>query len=352
MRENKDVVRFMKTKPRVIIAWSAIFLFFFLTYWAGWLISFIHALLLTLCLILASEIEARYIIRLLKKKTIYLFYLINFLLVVVMSILTVYVETLMLLMTKDLNVPDLSNIKLMLVPLLIRMVLYTATIAITVISKLQVKEKENQRIKNELRSEKLDMELRFLKSQIAPHFLFNALNNIYSLVYTHDEKAPRSILELSEMLRYVMVDCQVDMIPLEKELKYINSYIDFQRMSMENNSNVIFEKNIKDNNFKIPPMIIQPLVENSFKHSRLANDQSGFVHFYMLQDNDNLVFIARNSVKGVSSSLVDTNKKEQNGIGLNNVRKRLELYYGDNYFFDARLDDNCYVTTIKIGTKS
>ena len=89
------------------------------------------------------------------------------------------------------------------------------------------------------------MELRFLKSQMTPHFLFNALNNIYSLVYIKDENAPKSILKLSDMLRYVMVDCQVDLISLEKEIKYIDAYIDFHQMSMETNSNVIFDKKIK-----------------------------------------------------------------------------------------------------------
>lgn len=355
MKEDRIFMKLKNIKLRVLVAWSAIFLFFYLTFWAGWVISFVHALLLTLCMVLASEIEARYVIKLLQKKTVYLFYLVNSLFVIGMSIMTVYLESLILMLASnyyDIDMPELSDDKMLFLPLLIRLILYIATVAITVISTLQVKEKENLRIRNELRSEKLDMELRFLKSQITPHFLFNALNNIYSLVYTNDEKAPRSVLELSEMLRYVMVDCQVDTISLEKELKYIDSYIDFQQMGMENKSNVIFEKNIKDSNFKIPPMIIQPLVENSFKHSRLANDPSGFAHFYMDQENDKLIFIARNSVKGVSLSLIDPNKKEHGRIGLNNVKKRLELYYGDNYYFDTKLEDNSYVATIKIGYRS
>ena len=234
---------------------------------------------------------------------------------------------------------------------MIRFVLYTATIAISVISVLQRKEEENKRIKNELKSEKLDMELRLLKSQMTPHFLFNALNNIYSMVYTKDDNAPQSVLKLSDMLRYVMVDCQVDMISLEKEIKYIDAFIDFQKMSMENKSNVIFEKNIDNKDFKIPPMILQPLVENSFKHSRLVSDSNGFVHFYLIQENNDLIFIARNSIKGMSLSVADPNKKTQQGIGLENVKKRLGLYYGDNYSFEAQQEDNKYVVTIKIGDK-
>lgn len=271
-----------------------------------------------------------------------------------MASLTTYLESYMLMiMSKHLSIsmPQLDGLKMFFIPFLIRVVLFTAAVGISVITILQRAEKDNQKIKDDLKSEKLDMELRFLKSQITPHFLFNALNNIYSLVYIKDENAPQSVLKLSDMLRYVMVDCQVDHISLDKEVKYIDAFIDFQQMSMENKSNVIFEKNIGNNEFKIPPMILQPLVENSFKHSRLVNDPNGFVHFYLLQDNNDLIFIARNSIKGMSVSIADPNKKQQSGIGLDNVKKRLDLYYGNNYSFKAQQEDNSYVVTIKIGDK-
>ena len=153
------------------------------------------------------------------------------------------------------------------------------------------------------------------------------------------------------MLRYVMVDCQVDLISIEKEIKYMDAFIGFQQMSMENKSNVIFEKKIDNKDFKIPPMILQPLVENSFKHSRLVSDPNGFVHFYLIQENNSLIFKARNSIKGMGLSVVDANKKTHSGIGVENVRKRLELYYGNNYSFDTKQDDNEYEVTIKIGDK-
>ena len=120
----------------------------------------------------------------------------------------------LIIMSKHFSIstPQLDGAKFFIFPLLIRMVLFTATVAISVISAMQRTERENQRVTNELKSEKLDMELRLLKSQMTPHFLFNALNNIYSLVYTKDENAPQSVLKLSDMMRYVMVDCQGDEI--------------------------------------------------------------------------------------------------------------------------------------------
>ncbi len=353
--EKENVIEILKKNIRPIIAWITVFLFFFLSFWANWVLSFAHALLVTVCLLFTSDIESKYVVKFLLKGNAFLFYLINIFIVITMSMLTTYMESFMLtIMSKHISlaeIPQLDGLKAFFIPTLIRIVIYTATVAITVISVLQRTEKENQRIKNELRSEKLDMELRFLKSQMTPHFLFNALNNIYSLVYIKDEKAPQSVLKLSDMLRYVMVDCQVDLIPLEKEIKYIDAYIDFHQMSMENKSNVIFDKSIDNKEFKIPPMILQPLVENSFKHSRLVNDPNGYVHFYIIQENNNLIFIARNSINGLSLSLVDSGKKHQAGIGLTNVKKRLELYYGNNYSFETKQEDNSYVVTIKIGDR-
>ena len=351
----KVLIEQIKENKRSIIAWGTVFLFFFLSFWANWFISLAHALLVVICLLFTSYIEKKYVVKYLQKGSIFLFYLINILFVIFMSGLTTYLESFMLtIMSKHISlaeIPQLDGAKAFIIPLLIRIVIYIITIAISVISVMQHAEEENQRIKNEIKSEKLDMELRFLKSQMTPHFLFNALNNIYSLVYIKDEKAPQSVLKLSDMLRYVMVDCQVDLISIEKEVKYIDAYIDFHRMSMENKSNLIFDKKIQNPNFKIPPMILQPLVENSFKHSRLDNDPNGYVHFYIIQENNDLIFIARNSINALSFSLVDPNKKQQAGIGLTNVKKRLELYYGKNYSFDVKHVDNSYVVTIKIGDK-
>ena len=352
MTSDYKILKFIKENNKVIIAWIVVFLFFFLSFWAGWLVSLSHAFLLTVCLLFASNVESRYFVKLLQKGNLFLFYTINIFFVILMSAVTTYLESFMfIIMSKylSISIAQLDGAKELIFPFLIRLVLFTAAMSISVISVLQRTERENQRMKNEIKSEKLDMELRFLKSQITPHFLFNALNNIYSLVYIKDEKAPQSVLKLSDMLRYVMVDCQVDLISLEKEIKYIDAYIDFQQMSMENNSNVIFEKNITNKNFMIPPMILQPLVENSFKHSRLVNDPNGFVHFYIVQESNDLIFIARNSIKPTSISIVDNNKKEKAGIGLTNVEKRLELYYGNKYSFETKLEDNSYVATIKIG---
>ncbi|MCK5702992.1 MAG: histidine kinase, partial [Cyclobacteriaceae bacterium] len=118
----------------------------------------------------------------------------------------------------------------------------------------------------DLKSENLNSELKFLRSQINPHFLFNALNNIYSLSLIKSEKTPDVILKLSDMLRYIIYDCNGDRVPLGKEINYIKNYIDLQKLKDDQMTNI--EVNFEDTDLKcmIAPMILIPFIENSFKH--------------------------------------------------------------------------------------
>ena len=223
-------------------------------------------------------------------------------------------------------------------------VLLVGTFSVSTISFLLSRTKDAFKMTNDLRNEKLDMELRYLKAQINPHFLFNALNNIYSMSYTDDPNAPEAILKLSEMLRYVMDECQTDKISISKEVKYIESYIDFQRMRVEDLSNVEFTHNILNPEFKITPMIFQPLVENAFKHSRVENNKDGYVKFFLQQNEKELIFITENT----RAACFNPKIKDRSGIGIDNVKKRLDLAYGDKYVFDVEENEKFYRATIKI----
>ena len=223
-------------------------------------------------------------------------------------------------------------------------VLLIGTFSISTISFLLSRTKAAYKISDNLRNEKLDMELRYLKAQINPHFLFNALNNIYSLSYTNDSNAPEAILKLSEMLRYVTDECQSDKISISKEVKYIESYIDFQKMRVESLPNVEFIHNIMNPEFKVTPMIFQPLVENAFKHSRVENNKDGYVKFYLHQNDKELVFISENT----RAACFAKKTNDRSGIGVDNVRKRLDLAYGNKYIFDIEDNEKYYRSTIKI----
>ncbi|MDD3105429.1 MAG: histidine kinase, partial [Bacteroidales bacterium] len=111
--------------------------------------------------------------------------------------------------------------------------------------------------------EKQEMELALLKSQMNPHFVFNALSVLYSLSYTGDEKAPDMIMKLADMLRYITDECQADKVPLTQEIKYIENYLDFQRIRFGEINNLSFTYSPDETSGEIPPMILQPFVENA-----------------------------------------------------------------------------------------
>ncbi len=236
------------------------------------------------------------------------------------------------------------------VAFMVRLIWFISTYAIVLIFYYQRKENAEKIIADQLKSEKLDMELRYLKSQINPHFLFNALNNIYSMVYTHDDNAADGVLKLSEMLRYVLVDCQAEMIPLSKEIKYVENFIDFQMMRMGGERDMILELDIEKEDFMIAPMLLQPIIENCFKFSRLESHPEGHVHVLISQKGNLFHFEAENTIAPNALPLANGigNGEKKSAIGLNNVQQRLMLHYGENYIFDIQQDKGIYKVRIEI----
>lgn len=175
-----------------------------------------------------------------------------------------------------------------------------------------------------LKREKAESDLRFLKTQINPHFLFNALNNIYSMAYTGDETAPEKITMLSDMLRYVLYDCESDSISLFKEIDYISSFLEFQQLKTEKRQNISFELGAYDENYQIAPMLLVTFIENGFKHSQIEKNKEGFVDIYLTQDSEKFLFIVENSIPEHS---VQTPNGKSRGIGIENARNRLNLLY-------------------------
>lgn len=175
------------------------------------------------------------------------------------------------------------------------------------------------------RSETLANELKFLKSQINPHFLFNSLNNIYALSIIDATKAQESILYLSEMLRYVLYDCEKPVVAIEKEVAYIEDYIQLFVLKSSKKYAITTSFTIDDPKLQIAPMLLIPFVENAFKHSNIQNVEEGFISINLHSNKDSLVFVIENSFKKGTA-----NKDEVGGIGIRNVKKRLSLLYPDS----------------------
>jgi len=214
--------------------------------------------------------------------------------------------------------------------------LIVITIATTAIAWLL---DEHKRISQQTKENRTQLELKYLRAQINPHFLFNALNCIYTLTLIQDEKAPDSVLKLSEMLRYITDDCKADTVPLQKEIDYIHNYIDFQRIRMEQEPDVVFNIQMSNPQTPIPPMIFQPMIENCFKHSRIVDHPDGFIHIDLKQTEKALYFTAENSMPVLPFASHD---EESLGVGLNNVQQRLALIFGDRCTFSKTVIDRKY----------
>lgn len=190
--------------------------------------------------------------------------------------------------------------------------------------------------------EKLKTELQLLKAQINPHFLFNALNNIYSLTYMKSEKAPESVLKLSDMLRYVLDDCSNDSVPLHGEITYISNFIDFYKMKIPGERDIKFEYSVNSMGIPTAPMIFIPFVENCFKYSRLEEDKSGFISISLTESAGNISFVAVNSVfKGRAIT-------DGSGKGISNVRQRLDIIYQGKYELNTFEADNEFTVKLNL----
>ncbi len=181
----------------------------------------------------------------------------------------------------------------------------------------------NEKIKNTLENEKLTAELAFLKSQINPHFLFNSLNNIYSLAYQKSEKTPEAILKLSEIMRYMLYESNEDKVDLIKEIQYLENYIELQKLRFKDKTSINFSINGNPDNQKIMSLVLISFVENAFKHG-IATDEQNPITITMSIDRGKLYF-------KVANKKSKQNKDETGGIGLLNMKRRLDLLYKNKY---------------------
>jgi len=175
--------------------------------------------------------------------------------------------------------------------------------------------------KKEIEREKLNTELQFLKSQVNPHFFFNTLNNIYSLAVTGSEMTAPAILKLSSIMRYIISDAQKNAVPLENEVTFIKHYIDLQLVRLTDKVSVDFTTEGLAENKMIEPLLFIPFVENAFKYGVSTKENTSIV-FHLNIGEKKIIFSASNKIIHNENAL-----RETTGIGINNVKRRLELLY-------------------------
>jgi hypothetical protein len=173
-------------------------------------------------------------------------------------------------------------------------------------------------------SEKARAELSFLKAQINPHFLFNTLNNIYSLSLLKNEKTPDAIMKLSNIMRYVTDEVHEDFVPLKEELDCITDYIYLQQLRLGKNVQLCFKITGDSDDREIAPLLLMTFIENVFKHG-VSNHETSVLRIHLTVEETQLVFTSHNRI------FLATDQLERAGQGIENAKKRLQLLYPDKH---------------------
>ncbi|MEM6320352.1 MAG: histidine kinase [Bacteroidota bacterium] len=204
---------------------------------------------------------------------------------------------------------------------------------------------KHQRERADLQTQTMQSELRFLKSQINPHFLFNTLNNLYALTLKKSDKAPEIVIKLSEMMRYMLYECNEKRVPLSKEVKYIQNYLDLEALRQGKEVEINFDVYGEVQNQTIAPLMFIPFLENSFKHGLNHHINQGYVDIRLDVEPQTVRLRIENS-KPDSVPLPE--HPRSGGIGLVNVRRRLNILYPENYQLNIENEPNSYAVDLKL----
>ena len=196
----------------------------------------------------------------------------------------------------------------------------------------------NIRFLMNLKNEKKKTELQHLQSQVNPHFFFNMLNNLYGLVDSDREKAKRLILQLSDMMRYSIYEGQKELVTLEQEVAFIQHFLELHEMRYHKKVTINFNVDIQNLNLKLTPLLFIILVENSFKHGVEVLRDNAYVTIDLTEKKHIIIFYIENNF--------DAELKTKNGIGLFNLKRRLELIYPKKHEFTERITNDVYTTKL------
>ena len=195
-----------------------------------------------------------------------------------------------------------------------------------------------------LQSEKetVQMELKALRAQINPHFFFNTLNSIYSMTLEKDERLPNTVLQLSDLMRYFLYESRKEFVPLQKEITVLQDYISLQRLRSRETLQVTTEIKGSTDGLHIAPLLLITFVENAFKHGAKGSTGETFLHLQLMIEDSTLNFRLENNIGNAEEILMSEHK----GVGLENVKRRLELLYPGNYRLQTGKEQNSFIVQL------
>ena len=202
-------------------------------------------------------------------------------------------------------------------------------------------------IKQQLKEEqqkRTEAELEWLKNQLNPHFLFNTLNNISSLVQIDADKAQDAIAQLSDLMRYAMYETRRETVPIQGEVEFMRNYIELMKLRCSDKTIVDYQLSIVNYQLELAPLLFISLIENAFKHG-VSSSRPSKIDIRMEQQDDNLVFTCDNT-----NFPKDDTDRSGSGIGLENTRRRLDLIYPGRYTWEQSLEGDIYHVCITLGS--
>lgn len=319
---NPTAMQFIKRNLKVFFHISSWLLFmllsmvFYANFWS-WEMAILRGLLICLVFIIVFYINTRVLIPYLYKTKRYFLYIVTslMLLAVYFGIRVVY---------RDYIFETPANILLVAKPFQSEFLIVTSFLFIYSLS-VFYSLAENYFVvtarNREILRQRDESELRMLKAQVNPHFLFNTLNNLYSLAYTRSEKTPSAIMALSEIMRYLIYEVGEPQVLAENEVRFLQNYIELEKLRIEEPDKVSLVIEKPSQGLMVSPLIFINFIENAFKHSNIDTDPEGFVQVFLAFRPSEILFTCENSI----SPLVTENKTA--GMGLTNARSRLSLVY-------------------------
>lgn len=196
-----------------------------------------------------------------------------------------------------------------------------------------------QHVKN-IEINQLQTELKYLRAQMNPHFLFNGLNTVYGFIDIGNQQAREALLQFSDLLRYNLYEADVDLVDLGKEATYLENYVALQKARSSRNLQIALLIEIEDKIIKIAPLLLIPFVENAFKFSSHEEDRENTIAIKLIQKGNHITFECANSY--------EEDQRSEGGIGLNNVKRRLELLYKDHYIINIKSEDKVWYVKLTL----
>ncbi|TDQ22859.1 sensor histidine kinase [Tenacibaculum caenipelagi] len=346
----KIFISFLYKTPLHILYWGLVWLFFYLFFSTGsnnpqflfWFTSILSVISIITSYVFAYNLIPNYLLA--KKYWSFLLYTVYAIIFTLFGVLVTVVFGFIFFFNLEFqNMPALTKSSSVILVCVFLIIILTSGYKILSHNYKSIEEKktlENKFLHTQLQLK--EQELKFLKIQIHPHFLFNTLNTLYGFALKKSDTAPDMILKLSNLLDYILYQVDKPSVLLKNEIQHIEDYISLEKMRFQESLQVNFTKSLFDEAIQISPMLLLPFVENAFKHGAQINGVLS-ININLKTTEDFLIFYIENTSKQVT-----TTKK---GIGLENIQKRLEMLYQNKSIISIRPEANQFIINLKIPLK-